>query len=307
MIPNICVIGSCNVDMVARVARIPSPGETVTGGDLSVLFGGKGANQAVMAARLGAHVSMIGKVGQDSFGDDVTRNFERENVDTSFLLRAADRATGVALIAVDENSGQNSIVVASGANNTLSASDAEAARAALIRAQVVITQLETPTEAAIAAFRIARDASARTVFNPAPANSFPDELLALCDVIVPNEHEAALIIDGDPIQTTDDAIQAAKQIQARGVKTVIITLGERGALVVDSFGDTAHLPAQKVQAVDTTGAGDAFTGALAYGLAIGLQTRDACERAIKVATRSVLKPGAMASFPHRHELGDLYA
>jgi len=304
--PQLVVIGSCNVDMVTRVGRIPAPGETVTGGDLSVLFGGKGANQAVMAARLGASVHMIGSIGRDSFGDDVVRNFERESVHISFLARS-DRATGVALIAVDEHTGQNSIVVAPGANSALTVEQVEAAADVIRHAGAVVAQLETPVQATIRAFQIARVASVVTVFNPAPANTFPDTMFALCDVMTPNEYEAALITGSDAIHSTDDAIKAARAIQSRGAKAVIITLGSRGALLLDGNGQVAQLSAEKVQAVDSTGAGDAFTGALAFGLARGDDLYNACQRAIKVATMSVLKPGAMVSFPYAAEVGDLFA
>lgn len=298
---SIAVVGSCNVDMVTRVARIPAPGETVTGGDLSVLFGGKGANQAVMAARLGGNVHMIGCVGQDSFGDDIARNFEREGVRIEYLARSG-RATGVALIAVDENTGQNSIVVAPGANSALTRAHIDAASDVVRRAAVVVAQLETPAEATVRAFEMARVASAVTIFNPAPANRFPDELFRLCDVITPNEYEAALISEHDPIGSVDDAIHTARAIQARGAKAVIVTLGARGAALLDADGAVSILPAEKVQAVDTTGAGDAFTGALAFGLARGDDLYTACARAIRAATLSVLKPGAMASFPYAREL-----
>ncbi|MFN8529168.1 MAG: ribokinase [Anaerolineae bacterium] len=306
MIPTICVVGSINVDLVTRVPRIPAPGETITGGDLNTTFGGKGANQAVMAARLGAHVHMIGKVGGDSFGDDVMRNFEREQVGTAGVLRSS-RATGVALISVDDHTGQNTIVVAPGANFDLTPEDVRRFASIIQSADVVMCQLETPSETTIEAFKIARAAAKPpiTIFNPAPANRFPPELIGLTDVITPNEFEAAMMTDSPAIETVDEAISVGRAIQARGAKIVVITLGSRGALLIDANGAAEQIPAEKVQAVDAVGAGDAFAGALGYFMGAGVSLHESVRRACAIATLSVLKPGAMASFPHREEVGTL--
>ncbi|MDX2161733.1 MAG: ribokinase [bacterium] len=306
MAPVICVVGSINVDLVTRVPRIPAPGETITGGDLATTFGGKGANQAVMAARLGAHVRMIGRVGRDSFGDDIAANFQAEGVNGAFVLRDA-RATGVALISVDTVTGQNTIVVAPGANQALSPDDVRQAADVIRTADVVIAQLETPPEATIEAFRLARRAPKPpiTIFNPAPANLFPPELYTLADVITPNEFEAALIAGAPPITTDADALAAGRAIQERGGQTVVVTLGERGALLIDPSGAAVTIPVEKVQAVDTVGAGDAFTGALGYFLGMGIAMPEAVRRACAIASLSVLKPGAMASFPRRAEVPHL--
>ncbi len=304
--PTIAVVGSINVDLVARVPRIPAPGETLLGSDLVTTFGGKGANQAVMAARLGAHVFMVGKIGADSFGSDVLANFAREGVDTTYCL-TTDRPTGVALISVAESTGQNTIVVTPGANAAVTPEAVRAAHLAIEAAGAVMCQLEIPTSATLEAFRMARAKSvpAVTIFNPAPAVAFPPELLPLCDVILPNEHEAAQIAGMPPIHSIEDAVTVGKALQQRGVKNVVITLGSRGALLIDEAGETAHLPAEKVEAVDTVGAGDAFAGSLAFFAAAGFDLRDSIRRAVAIATLSVLKPGAMASFPFAREIQHL--
>ncbi len=306
--PTIAVVGSINVDLVARVPRIPAPGETLLGSDLVTTFGGKGANQAVMAARLGAHVHMVGRIGADSFGADVLANFAREGVDTTYAGKA-DRPTGVALISVAEDTGQNTIVVTPGANAAVTPEVVRAAHAAIEASGAVMCQLEIPTAATLEAFRMARakGSPAVTIFNPAPAVAFPPELLPLCDVILPNEHEAAQIAGMPPIHSIEEAAVVGKTLQARGVKQVVITLGSRGALLIDESGAASHLPAEPVEAVDTVGAGDAFAGSLAFFMAAGLPLSDSVRRAVAIATLSVLKPGAMASFPFAHEIQHLLA
>lgn len=302
--PRICVIGSANIDLVARVDRSPQPGETLHGHGFHMGFGGKGANQAVMAARLGARVSMIARLGRDTFGENTLANFRQQAVDTTYVLFDDSAASGVALITVDEQTGQNAIVIASGANDMLTPEDARRARSAIETAQVIVGQIEIPLAATTEAFRIAKAAGVITIFNPAPAAPLPDELLALTDVLIPNEVEAAMLT-GQPVDSHEQAVTAGRALQDRGIKTVIVTLGSRGALVLDGSTEPQFITAAKVQAVDTTGAGDAFVGSFAYWVAAGRSWGEAARIACAVATRSVLKRGTQMSFPSRDEVLEL--
>lgn len=303
-IPQICVVGSSNIDLVARTPRMPIFGETLHGHSFHLGYGGKGANQAVMAAKLGGQATMVTKLGRDSFGETTLANYRAQGVDTTYVLFDEQAASGVALILVDEANGQNAIVIANGANGALTPEDARSASGAITSAQVVICQLETPLPASVEAFRIAKAAGVTTVFNPAPAAPLTPELLALTDVLIPNEVEAGMLVGGS-VEGSDQALEAARQLQAQGPKTVIITLGSRGALVVEGQNAPEFVAAQKVQAVDTTGAGDSFVGSFAYLLASGRSVLDAAQRASKIATRSVLKPGTQSSFPMRDEVLDI--
>ncbi|MEP7290850.1 MAG: ribokinase, partial [Chloroflexota bacterium] len=284
--PRICMVGSSNTDLIARVPRLPVPGETLHGHSFQTGFGGKGANQAVMAARLGAQVSVVTKLGRDSFGESTLANYRDQRIDTTHVLFDDQAASGVALIAVDENSGQNSIVIVPGANDALTPEDVRSARDAIISAQIVICQLEIPHEATLEAFRIAKAANVSTIFNPAPVAQFPDDLLALTDILIPNEVEAGMLV-GRKIEVDQQAVDAARELQARGPHTVVITLGSRGVLVVEGDQSPQWFAAEKVHAVDTTGAGDAFVGSIAYLLASGRTVGDAAGRAVAIATRSV--------------------
>jgi ribokinase len=306
--PKICMVGSCNVDLIARVPRLPAPGETLIGSRFQIGFGGKGANQAVMAAKLGAQVSVVTRVGDDVFGRDTLRNFQELGVDTTYMSVDKDLFSGVAPITVDENTGQNSIVIVPGANYGFFAADVRAAAPAIQGADVVMCQLEILMECTLEAFRVARAASGKqplTVLNPAPAAELPDELLQLTDLFAPNEVEAAMLT-GLPTDTLEQAETAARALQARGPKTVVITLGKRGALFVEGDGAVQHIPAQEVQAVDTTGAGDSFVGSLAYFLGAGRPLRESVEKAAAIATQSVLKTGTQTSFPTRAEMAHLF-
>lgn len=299
--PRVCVVGSSNADLVARTPRMPIFGETLHGHSFHIGFGGKGANQAVIAARLGGQVTMVTKLGRDTFGENTLANYRAQGIDTTYVLFDDQNASGVALILVDEKNGQNAIVIANGANARLTPADARAASGAITGAQVLICQLETPIDASIEAFRIAKAAGVPTVFNPAPAAPLTPELLALTDIIIPNEVEAGMLVNGS-VETDAQALAAARQLQAQGPQTVIITLGSRGALVVEGAHAPEFVAAEKVQAVDTTGAGDAFVGSFAYLLASGRSIVDAARRASRIATRSVLKPGTQSSFPWRDEV-----
>jgi len=291
---NICVVGSTMVDLVTRVPRLPQAGETLAGYSFSLGYGGKGGNQAVTAARLGAHVTLVTRIGSDVFGDGALANYVAAGFDVRYVLRDAQHATGVATILVDD-AAQNCIAIAPGANSALSADDVEAASSAIAAADVVVCQLEVPVAAAIAAFRIARAAGVKTIFNPAPAAAVPDEVWQLTDVATPNETEAELLTG---IRASDDAEaqRAAQALRARGARAVILTLGTRGSLVVTADGSARVLPV-RVDAVDSTGAGDAYVGTLAVCVAAGLSLVDSARRANVVAALSVTRAGTQTSFP----------
>ncbi len=296
--PHICVVGSTNVDLTFRAARLPAPGETLTGHGFHLGHGGKGANQAVMAARLGARATMVGKVGRDVFGDGALRNFRDHGVDTTYVLADAARPTGVASIVVDD-AARNCILVVPGANAALTPQDVRDAAAAVESADVLLCQLEVPLETIQEALRIAKAAGVTTILNPAPAVPLSDELLRLADLCVPNESEIELLT-GQPVATLAGAAAAGWDLLRRGPKTVVVTLAERGGLVVTEQG-AEHVPAFPADAVDTTGAGDAFLGGLGVFLAEGLPLREAVRRASAVAALSVTRPGTQASFPTRAE------
>ncbi|MEO5842472.1 MAG: ribokinase [Acidimicrobiales bacterium] len=299
--PKVCVVGSSNVDLVTYAPRLPALGETLPGDRFEQHFGGKGANQAVMAAKLGADVTMVTKLGDDIFGRDYVDNFRRVGLDTSHVLITTEASTGVAPIWVEQASGNNQIIVVLGANDLLTPDDVASARDAIARCAVLVCQWECPLPTVLAALQIARDAGVVTIFNPAPARgALPDELYALCDFICPNETEIATLT-GMPIATPDEVERAARALRDRGAGAAIVTLGERGAMLVDG-GPAASVAAQSVLAVDTTGAGDAFVGSFAFFLARGLEARVAMARAGRVASISVQRRGAQPSFPRADEL-----
>jgi ribokinase len=296
--PKICVVGSSNIDLISKVPRLPKLGETLVGRSFHLGYGGKGANQAVMAAMLGAQVTMVTKLGRDVFGEGTLKNYREQGIDTTYVTFDDTRFSGVAPIFVDDNA-QNFIVIVPGANDGLAPADAQRARDAICAADLVVCQLEVPVETTLEAFRIAKSAHVRTILNPAPAAPLPDELLQLTDICAPNETETELLT-GQPVQTLAEAETAAHKLRARGPKTVILTLGERGALVLDDDA-VEHLPAVQVEAMDPTGAGDAFIGSLAAFLGEGLTLRDAVRCANAVAALSVTRIGTQISFPRRTE------
>ncbi|HEX2032935.1 MAG TPA: ribokinase [Chloroflexota bacterium] len=296
---RVAVAGSCNVDLVFGVPHRPGPGETLVGDGFHIFTGGKGANQAVAAARAGGEVVMIGRVGQDPFGGAVIEALQRERVDLTYLVRDAESGTGVAGIMVEPD-GTNTIVVVPQANMRLSVADVERAEGALSRAQVLLLQLETPIEASLAAARIAKTAGATVILNPAPARELPGSLLALVDVLVPNETEAAYL-SGLSVATEDEATHAALALRAAGVDSVLLTLGERGALLAGPSGVLA-VPAHRVSALDTTAAGDAFCGALAVALAEGSPLPEAARFASAAGALATTVLGATPSLPARHEI-----
>lgn len=298
--PRICVVGSTNMDLNSYVKRLPQKGETIHGQRFEITYGGKGANQAVMAARLGADVSMVTRVGEDVFGRDALNNFAAHGIDTSHIRTSSDTSTGVAAITIDQD-GNNTIVVTPGANFQVTVEDVEAAESTIRQAQVVICQLEIPSDATLAALRIGREAGAITLFNPAPAQAdLPPEFYAVSDIFCPNETETATLT-GMPVNTKEEAEAAAHELLRRGAKTVILTLGERGSFLVTPA-KSVMVPSTPVKAVDTTGAGDAFVGSLAFFLARGLPIEAAMDRANRIAAISVQSPGAQASFPWAEQI-----
>ena len=296
---RIVVLGSTNTDMVIKSERIPAPGETILGGRFLMNPGGKGANQAVAAARLGGEVTFVAKVGDDLFGREAKALFAKEGIRTDYVLTDASEPSGVALIMVDAK-GENCISVASGANAALSPQDIEAARGAIEAASALLMQLETPVETVLCAARWAAAQGVPAILNPAPACALPAELFGCLSLITPNESEAELLTG---VKVTDEATAraAAAALCAKGVGRVVITLGAKGAFVFEG-GRGTLMPAFPVRAVDTTAAGDVFNGALAVALTEGLALAEALRFAARAASISVTRMGAQASAPYRNEL-----
>jgi ribokinase len=299
MTAHVTVVGSLNMDLVARAPRIPRPGETLIGTAFHTVPGGKGANQAVAGARLGARVSMVGRVGRDGFGEALLENLALDGIDHTFVIQDLEAATGVALIVVDD-AGQNSIVVASGANMRLSPGDVDAAEAAIVGADVLLLQLESPLETVARAAEVAHAHGVPVILNPAPARKLPDTLLALVDVLIPNESETALLSDM-PVDDQAHAEEAAAALMELGVGTVILTLGKRGALLAQAGGAT-HVPAFDVAPVDTTAAGDAFVGGFAVALAEEKTLLEAARWGNAAGALATTKMGAQPSLPTRQDV-----
>lgn len=296
---KVVVIGSSNTDMAVKTPRIPAPGETVLGGDFMMTSGGKGANQAVAAARLGAEVTLVARVGTDVFGDRTVANIGAAGVNTKHIVRDSRAASGVALICIAED-GQNSIVVAGGANNRLAPEDVDAARPALEAADVVALQFETPLNTVAYAIRLAKELGKKIIVNPAPARSLPEGFLKGVDVITPNEMEAAMLLGLAPDEPLDGA-DAAKRLLVLGVGAAVVTLGAEGA-VSGTRGRVQQIPGKRVTAIDTTAAGDCFTGALACALGEGQELGPAISFANAAAALSVTRLGAQTSMPTRAEV-----
>lgn len=294
--PDILVVGSLNTDLVVRTPRFPKPGETIHGEDLATVPGGKGANQAVAAARQGASVAMLGRVGQDRFGDFLLDNLKQDHVDTS-RVRRDDAATGTAMIIVDRE-GQNSIVLSPGANGKVRPADV--GPASFPDVKLVLFQLEIPLETVVHAARLAKEKGVRVVLNPAPARPIPDELISLADYLLPNETELSLLT-GKEVTDVPSAEPAARALLARGVQTVIVTLGANGALLVTRDG-AKHVPAFKVKVVDTTGAGDAFIGGFAAAVLRGLGLEEAVRYGSACGALATTKFGAQPSLPTKQEV-----
>ncbi len=292
---DIAVVGSCNLDLVVNVEQIPKVGQTILGGDLSRIPGGKGANQAVAAARLGYRSAMIGRIGDDGNGEFLRQGLDNDGVDTSALLITDGIPSGIAMITVQRD-GDNSIVVSPGANAHLSPDDIMNA-SRISDATTVLAQAEIPIEAVLAA---ARNTTGSFIWNPAPAPDeiAPLELLDLVDVLVPNQTELALLAGTGPIDSVEKAITAAQTLPCA---SVVVTLGAAGAVVVVQ-NETAHVPAPTVTPVDTTGAGDAFCAALAGGISQGQDLVTATHEAVRVGAATTLVAGAQSSLPTRQQV-----
>ena len=296
---RILVIGSSNTDMTVKSPSLPKPGQTVIGGDFIMGPGGKGANQAVAAKRLGGNVSFVCKVGRDIFGDNAIATYAREGLDTSEVLRS-DKPSGVALILVDGN-GENCISVASGANGDITPADIES-KAGLIReAGILLLQLEMPAESVLKAARIAHDAGVYVILNPAPACNLPFEIFSCVDLMTPNQTESEFFT-GIHVNDEESAARAAEGLRSMGVKDIIMTMGSKGSMGFTSDGGEFFTPARKVNAVDTTAAGDTFCGALAVALSEGKTLREAAAFATSASALTVQKRGAQESLPYRNEI-----
>jgi ribokinase len=295
--PRIVVVGSSNTDLIVQSDRLPMPGETVLGGDLITTHGGKGANQAVAAARLGARVAFIARIGEDAHGQSAVENLQDEGLDLHYLVRDQDAPSGVALIVVGPG-GENLIAVASGANGRLSPEDIAAATTGIEQSEIMLLQLEIPMETVFAATQAGRQAGAKVILNPAPAPSsgLDESLLAVVDILTPNQTEAA-ILTGE-----EDAEAGAVALLRQGVEIVVITLGEGGALLTTREGGVKRIPAFQVPIVDATAAGDAFNA----GLAVALARKESIEQAVRfanaVAAISVTRLGAQLSLPRLEEV-----
>ena len=293
---KVVVIGSSNTDMVVTSRKMPLPGETVIGSTFNVIQGGKGANQAVAAARAQGDVAFVAKVGDDDLGAKALEGYKRDGIDTSAIFRDSENPTGVALIIVEEGSGQNSIVVVPGANGNLSKKEIEVAKPLITEASVVLIQLEIPLEVVEYVLKICKEAEVITILNPAPALKLSDELLGMVDIITPNETETALLTDCS-IDTLDDIKKAADVLLQKINDTVIVTLGDKGVYYKSKSNGEDLLPAKKVKAVDTTAAGDVFNGYLATSLSENTNLKTAIQHAIKAASISVTRKGAQPSIP----------
>ncbi len=299
--PEIVVVGSTMIDMIAYSKKVPGPGETVIGDSFSLGFGGKGANQAVMASRMGAKVYMVNTLGDDVFGDTTLNNFKEQGIDATYVARVSG-ASGVAPIWVEPN-GTNRIICVPGANNSMTAAQAESAISALSKAKVVIGQLEIPQTVTIAAFRKAREFGITTILNPAPFAPLSAELVALSDWIIPNETEfAGLNPDGNLPENDEEILKVAKALGCR----FVVTLGEKGAAFTDKdHSKVVRVTAPKVNAIDTTGAGDSFVGSFAFGLATGFEIEKTVKLGCACASDSVTKLGTQSSYPSKEAAASL--
>jgi ribokinase len=297
--PHIAVVGSANVDLTTFTDQFPRPGETIFGNRFHLGFGGKGANQAVAARLCGAEVSMIARLGDDLFGPASIQNFSSRGIATSRVLITPGVSSGVAPIFVD-SSGQNRILVVKGANDSLSPADIEAASSVLLRADIIVLQLEVPLETVYFTLRFARQHGIRTILNPAPAQPLDLSEIAVAEYVIPNETEAAAL-SGMSVTNVDEAKVCAQALVGDGMQRVIVTLGSNGALLANAAG-IRHVPAFPVNAVDTSGAGDAFIGAFACLLAGGCEEFEAARRANLYAALSTLQSGTQSSFVTREQL-----
>ncbi len=293
---RIVVVGSANVDLVAQAPHIPQPGETVLGWGFVMAMGGKGANQAVGAARLGGNVTFLARIGNDSFGDQCLAAYQHEGINTHFIQRDQHEPTGVALIEIDQE-GENSIMVASGANMKLTPADVEMAASIFQNADILLVQLEVPVETVVASVRLARKNHVRVILNPAPARQLPAELLQMVDVITPNRIEA-MQLSGMPVADAEQLSheRLAKSVLGLGPSSAVITMGAQGALAAGSWG-WVEVPSFPVKPVDTTAAGDAFNAGLAFSLGRGDTLELAARYACACGALAATKLGAQPSLP----------
>ena len=299
---KIVVVGSCNTDMVIKAARLPVPGETILGGTFLMNPGGKGANQAVAAARMGGSVTFVSKTGNDVFGKQSVMLYNTENIKTDYIFSDPKLPSGVALITVDSN-GENCIVVASGANASLNQADINKARAEIESSDLVLMQLEIPIETVEYVAEMANKKGIKVILNPAPAQALSDQLLKYLYIIIPNKSEAE-ILSGIKVSDFETARQAADIISAKGVDIVVITLGSQGALIKE-HNEYHFVEAYQVDTVDTTAAGDTFCGSVCVGLAEGKSILESVQMAARAAALTVTRMGAQGSIPYRSELASL--
>jgi ribokinase len=291
---EVFVLGSINQDFVLKVDRRPQPGETVTNAELSTHNGGKGANQAAAAALLGASVTFLGRVGDDEFGEPLVQALGEKGIDTSLVERASDASTGAAFITVTPD-GENAITVAPGANRSLTPQEVDAASGAIGNARVLVAQMEIPVETVLRAVGVASERGTRALVNLAPTFEVPRELLERLDPLVVNEHEATFLL-GSEVEGVDGALSAAPELLSLGPRSAVITIGEAGAVFADGE-SVEHILAPKVEVVDTTGAGDAFVGALATCLAGGASLEEAVAYAVRAGAAAVTREGAQGALP----------
>lgn len=298
---KIVVIGSTNTDMVVTSEKMPLPGETILGNSFDIIHGGKGANQAVASARADGEVAFVAKVGNDDFGRKTQLEFNNNKISTEHILIDEENPSGVALIIVNETTGQNSIVVAPGANGNMSVEDVMNAEDLIKASDILLVQLEIPLEAVQCALELAKKYGVKTILNPAPAQALTDNLLSKVDYITPNESETEILIGLNP--TNDDTTEKAADLLLEKINdTVIITLGSKGVYYKSKNGDAGYVNTDKVDAIDTTAAGDVFNGYFAAGLANEKSCIEAIKKACKAATLSVTRKGAQPSIPFKYEI-----
>lgn len=297
--PNIVVVGSSNTDMIIKMDKIPAPGETVLGGEFTIAAGGKGANQAVAAARAGGHVGFVACVGDDMFGEQALEGFTKDSINTDYVFKDKQQPSGCALIFVDKD-GENSIAVASGANARLTPKHIDLAKDKIISSEILIMQLETPLDTVKHTAQLASDNGIPVILDPAPAQQLDDDMLKGISILTPNENEAELLT-GIPVEDEESADKAASYLLAKGIDTVLITLGSRGTFIATEK-TREMIAGLKVTAVDSTAAGDVFNGALAVSLSEKTPLIDAVRFANTAAALSVTKLGAQPSAPLRKEI-----
>jgi ribokinase len=297
---EVFVVGSINQDFVLKVERRPKPGETVTDAVLSTHNGGKGANQAAATALLGGSVVLLGRVGDDGFGVPLVRALEEKGVDTALIEEAPDSSTGTAFITVTDD-GENSITVAPGANRRLTPEDVDAARGAITGAAVLVAQMEVPRECVARAVEVAGEVGTRAVLNLAPPFNVPRAVLEGLDPLVVNEHEAAFLLD-ERVEGVEAALAAASRLLALGPESAVVTVGADGAVFAEGE-DAGHVPTPEADVVDTTGAGDAFVGALALRLARGASLEEAVSYAVRAGSAAVTREGAQGALPTPDVIG----